>query len=414
MDYGKIFRQAWNNMLHYRALWIFGVILALTTASTSVNSFYGNDSSSSDNGRGPSHSTICDWSPESRESFRHAMDDCFGEIREEMGFGFEEADRELSQALREELGLDIRVNLRRTIVTLVIFIVLMTVIGTVLKYVSWAAIIKMVDEQEETGEKRRARYGWRFGFSRRALRLFLLDLLVDIPATVVFMVLFALIFTPLFLLELGIMVAGLLGVVLTSGLFFLFILLAIVTSAVLRLLKHFMRRALILEELGLVDSIKRGYQLVRSHLKEAGLIWLVMVGINIGWPFALGILAIFFVALAVLIAGPFGLIAGGIGFLAGATQPVLTGLIVGIPIFVIALSLPLLFLEGLKKVFESSTWTLAFREFRTPATLAADVGAVLAMDADDSDVEPVDAGAETEVDDADDTDTDNTDADPTE
>ena len=33
MDYGRVFKRSWHMVTRYRALWIFGVILALTTIS---------------------------------------------------------------------------------------------------------------------------------------------------------------------------------------------------------------------------------------------------------------------------------------------------------------------------------------------------------------------------------------------
>jgi len=36
MEYGKILKQAWKNVTGYRALWIFGILLALTTATGST------------------------------------------------------------------------------------------------------------------------------------------------------------------------------------------------------------------------------------------------------------------------------------------------------------------------------------------------------------------------------------------
>ncbi len=38
MDYGKVLKRAWETTWRYRALWIFGIIIALTTASGSGGS----------------------------------------------------------------------------------------------------------------------------------------------------------------------------------------------------------------------------------------------------------------------------------------------------------------------------------------------------------------------------------------
>ena len=68
------------------------------------------------------------------------------------------------------------------------------------------------------------------------------------------------------------------------------------------------------------------------------------------------------------------LLAGGVvGGLPGAaawflaqqlnfSAPWVAGLVVGLPIFLIILILPLLFLGGLVEVYKSTTWTLTYRE----------------------------------------------------
>jgi len=37
MDHMKVLKRAWQILWHYRALWIFGIILALTAPSTRGN-----------------------------------------------------------------------------------------------------------------------------------------------------------------------------------------------------------------------------------------------------------------------------------------------------------------------------------------------------------------------------------------
>ena len=48
MDYGKILKRSWNILWSYRALWFFGILIALTTAGGGSNfnySFGGNHNS---------------------------------------------------------------------------------------------------------------------------------------------------------------------------------------------------------------------------------------------------------------------------------------------------------------------------------------------------------------------------------
>ena len=43
MNYSQILRQAWQNLLNYRALWVFGIILALVTVSWETAALFDRD-----------------------------------------------------------------------------------------------------------------------------------------------------------------------------------------------------------------------------------------------------------------------------------------------------------------------------------------------------------------------------------
>jgi hypothetical protein len=83
------------------------------------------------------------------------------------------------------------------------------------------------------------------------------------------------------------------------------------------------------------------------------------------------LLAIF---LGLVIAGPLGLLVGGIaGLLLSGEAAVILGLSVGIPIFIIVVASPLVFLDGLRDTFISTNWTLTYRELRALKGLEPEV-----------------------------------------
>jgi hypothetical protein len=178
------------------------------------------------------------------------------------------------------------------------------------------------------------------------------------------MILFGLVFAPLILLALGITELSIFSGVLTAGLFFLFIFLAIITDQLIRLLKHFARRECVVKKQSPVDAIRNGFNLLKSNIKDVGIIWLVLVGVSIGWPIVMGLAAILIIAADIVLSGLLGLLAGLTANLAGAAEPVLVGFLVGIPLFLLILILPLVVMDGLREVFASSTWTLTYRELR--------------------------------------------------
>ena len=210
------------------------------------------------------------------------------------------------------------------------------------------------------------------GWSRTALRLFLINLLISLPAVIVFILLFLLAAAPLLLWLTERTPIGIIGTVSSSGLFVLLIFLAILVGAVIGLLRRFFWRACALEDLGVIDSIRQGWGLVRNHLKDVGVMWLIMVGVRIGWAIALIASAIIlFPAILLLIAiggvvgGLPALLVGGLASLfLEEPAPWILGGVIGFPIFILVVSAPWVFLSGLMEVFKSSTWTLTYRELR--------------------------------------------------
>jgi hypothetical protein len=372
MEYSKILKQAWKNVTGYRALWIFGILLALTTATGSTGTTASQSAWQTDSDSPGILGTGITLDRQPGESFGEAFSEAWGEAQIEFQRGINEANRELSMLFRNVLGLDWQVDILKFFTVLLWFAIVSILVGKVFRYMSETALIKMVDDQEHTGEQRKGREGFRMGWSRTSWRLFLIDLVIDIPTAIVFLILFALVFAPLLLWGLGIAEIGWLSVAFTSGLFFMFIFLAIIASQAIGLLKQFARRVCALEDAGVVDSVRRGFKLLRKQLKEAGLMWLILVGVRIGYPIVVGVFAILLFAIAAAIGGGTGLLSGLTANAFGAAQPILIGFGVGIPLFLLLMALPLLLLGGLKEVFISSTWTLTYRELRALSGLKAE------------------------------------------
>jgi len=333
MDHMKVLKRAWEITWRYRVLWVFGVIVALTTAR------------SGGNGGGGPQLTVSgeDWA---RRGGLFPM----------------------PEIPSPTVGVLIGIG-----VGLACLVIILAIAATIARYVAETALIRMVDRHEETGEKESVRQGFRMGWSRTALRLFLIDLLIILPMVVVFILLFLLVAAPLLLWATENTAAGVIGTVATVGLFFLALLLAIVVGTVVSLLMHFFRRACALEELGVIEAIRRGFTVVRQHLKDVAIMWLIMVGLSIGWVIAMIPVVILLVLLAGVVGGLPALLAGGLARLAleGATPWILAA-VVGLAIFVVVMAVPMLFLGGLVEVFKSSLWTLTYRELRALEGLATE------------------------------------------
>jgi len=324
MDHLKVLKRSFEITWRYRALWVFGILLALTTGGGGGGGGSGWDSRG---GR---------VSPPPSEGFR-----------------VPEIPPQVVTAL-------IAVGIGLACVILILIIA-----SIVVRYLAETSLIRMVNDHEETGEKRSVRQGFRWGWSRTALRLFLIDLLIGLPLVVGFILLLLLALTPLLLWTTGSQTAGVIGTVAAVGLVVLFVLLFIVVAVVVSLLTHFFRRACALEEIGVREAIRQGYGLVRRHLKDVAVMWLIMVGLGFAWLIVMIPVVLILVLLGIVLGGMPALLVGGLASLAlkGALPWILAGA-VGLPIFILVIAIPSLFLGGLWQVFKSSVWTLTYRELR--------------------------------------------------
>ncbi len=360
IDLGKILKRAWHILWNYKVLWIFGILLALTAGSGGrVSSgtnyqFSGNDW----NNYNP------DFQP--------------GPMWEEFNTWYEQDIVPLFQYPAQHVSTFIWIG-----VALLVFILIVAVITSLIRYPSEAAILRMVDNYEQTGEKVGFKQGWKLGWSRRAFRMWVIDLIISLPA-----ILFVALIIGLGVLFFASVVNGTnsmaaAGSIAAIGCTFLFVFVFIILMVFLGLLRQFFIRKAALEETTVGDSFRQGWAMFKRNWKSAALMWLVMLGIGIGVGIA-GMILVFllipvFIILlipAVIVAAIPGLIAFGISSLfVGGILAWIIGIIVGLPFFLLVLSAPLTLISGWYLVFESNVWTLTYREMKALESLqpAADV-----------------------------------------
>jgi hypothetical protein len=373
MEYSKLFKRAWQTVWRYRALWLFGALLALTTSGGLL--FLGNRHQS-DEVRGITVKV-------NEDTTIYLPGEGLTVDLTAAGGPVIVVDKDQLQGWQElqELIRGNRLPWSATAVWRGVWAILITagavlaatiVLGTIARYVAEAALIRMVSEAEETGERAGVRRGLRLGFSRTAWRLFLIDLAIHVPVAVGFLVLFAVALSPLLLWTSGSTVAGAVGTVFSTGLFLLLIVLGIPIRLVLSPLVQVTRRACGVEGLGVGGSIRRGFGMLAHHLKEIVVVWLAWLGVRLAWVLAvLPLLIVISPALMVSLVA--GIVAAGLPAVAvGALLELvlespfgwIAGAVVGLPIFIVVAIAPMAFLEGLVEIFKSSTWTLAYRELR--------------------------------------------------
>ena len=257
-------------------------------------------------------------------------------------------------------------------VILFLLILVIAAVTALIRYPSETAVVRMVDDYEQTGTKLRFKQGWKLGWNRRAFRIWVIDLVISLPAFIFVALLLTLGLLVYLSISRGSSSMAVAGTVAAIGCFFLLILALIVLTVVLTLLRNFFIRSAALDGTGIGDSFRAGWALFKRNWKSAALMWLVMVGIGIGFGIA-GIILFFLlipvylvlILPAVLAAVIPGGIALGIAsiFASGPLAWIIGGL-VALPFFFTVMFAPLILINAWYLLYSSNVWTLTYREMK--------------------------------------------------
>ncbi len=325
MDYWNLLERTWRITWRYRMLWVFGILVALTSGGGGGGG-----------GRGAGF------------------------------YGGGEPEFELGRfSMPGELPPRAMEGIVFFFVGLFLVLLLLGLIGMVVRYIANTALLRMVEDYEETGEKRGFKWGVAAGWSRAAWRLFLIDLLIYIPLVVLFLIAITMALTPLLLWLTERTALGIFGTVVTGGLIVVLALVGMLVVAVVELLRQFFWRACTFEGLGVFEAIREGYAMVRRHWVQVLTMWVITIGIRLAWGAFLIIVGLLLLLLGATLGGIPAIIVGILSRLVteGVTPWVLAAA-VGLPILVIVVSLPVIFLQGIMETFSSTLWTLTYRELR--------------------------------------------------
>lgn len=348
IDIGKLLKRAWQILWNYRTLWIFAFLLAITAGGGGGSNFnFGNISTDQ----------------KERPSFPSGGESSNPQVRELMDWARQNL-LPLVEQPQEHLATIIWIAVGAFLFLLVIGVAL-----TIVRYVSETAVLRMVDNYEATGEKVGFKAGWKLGWSRRAFRAWVVDLILSLPLFVFLGFLMALIA----LLVVGAQADGGVAVATTIaalGCTFLFVFFFILFLVFLSLLRHFFVRAVALEDTGIGAAFRRGWTLFKRNWKSIGLVWLVMLGIGIGFSLVSIIVFLVLIPVYLVLAIPAAIISfipGLIAFgIASLFLPTLAAWVVALiaiaPLFLIITFAPVVLLSGLFFVFDSIVWTLTYRE----------------------------------------------------
>lgn len=370
MNIQSIFQNAYKLTRHYRALWIFGVILALTTIS--FGSIIWSEIEQEQWDR-----TIVQWELSVKD--QRFIEETFG-LRLPLSYDLKVDDLRM-QYTSDDMTEQEWKSLLRKVQALLGGALALLLVNNVLRYTSETALIRMVDEKQRNERTVTARQGWRLGFSSAAVRLFLIDLLM-VPTLLTLTVL---VYLPVILpalvaasgtpagISLGVLLA--LASVLVASAFII----AMWGAGIVTL--KLARRACCLEGLGVFASIWRGFRLMRAQWQGIGVVWVAAVGLELAYPLLVAPLAVLLLAAGVLSGGLLALAVGGLLSLAAAKATAWTVAgVVGFVLLALVVVVPMSLADGLRETFLSALWTLAFRqasEAPQPASRPAEAGPAL-------------------------------------
>lgn len=352
MNTTLILKNSWSLMLRYRALWLFGVILALTTVSFG-SALWLRDS----NNQPMEQRTVWEISPQDQAWIKEN----FGldlPVRYQLDID------DLSLQLDDPALTPQERNRLRSLaigITAALLAVLAAVL--ILRYTAETALIRMVNDRQTQQVTYRTRQGWSLGFSMTAFRLFLIDLL---GFTLLFLLTILIFIPPIapVLIAISGTPAGItLGVLLMLALMLACLAVLIVLWTAGCVVLVLARRACCLQGLGVFAAIWQGFRLLRAQLGGVGLTWLVIAGLDLIYPLLAAPVLILLMAAGLAIGGLLALLLGALLALVLAKTTAWTiALITGLVLLALAVGIPLALLGGLREVFKSSAWTLTYLE----------------------------------------------------
>jgi len=359
IDPVKILKRSWYILWSYRALWVFGLILALAAGGSS-----GNSNSSSRYNRNNNGGTTQPTPQSMQEAFRSAQN--------EVHKLFEQGIPNTNIS-----GKDLTTFLW----VIGAFVLIMMIVGIVMavaRYVSETSVIRMVDEHETTGNKMTVREGFRIGWSKTAWRLFLINLIVNLPLIALMLVLLFAGIGVYFAWVNGTANFAAFSTVATIVLAVITIFVVVVLTIVLHLLRNFFWRISVLEDAGVRESLRRGWAFALENWKNVGLMWLVMIGVGIVWAVASVILFIITIPVVIVtaviavlvVALPFLLFVGIFSTFLGGVLPWIAGGLFVAPLFFTLAFSPWVLLGSWQAVYTSTVWTLTYREIKALPALA--------------------------------------------
>lgn len=349
---GKLLKRAFQIVWNYKVLWIFGFLIVLMGGAGG--------------GNGGGGSTGYNFNADSMPQFQNS--ERYPQVAPFM--------REVETWFRmnvEPLFATEQKAIATVLIALGILFGIALIFGllaALVRYPAETAVMRMVNDHEQTGTKLRFREGWKLGWNIRAWRIFLVDLLIGTPAFGIVVLLVGGLGMYFFANRQNPEAALNVGVGIWIAVVFMLLMALGFLMVVVSLVRQFIIRKIAFEDAGVWEGFRQGWAMFKQNWKHAVLTWLIMLGIGIAFGIALMIAALLLIPAYALLAIP-GLLAAAIpaaighiitSLFSGEVLPWIIAAVVGLPILFLVMFSPISLITGVYTVFDSNVWTLLYRE----------------------------------------------------
>ena len=341
MQYGRILKRAWHVTWHNRALWLFGIAVALFGVGiTGTRGFGGLNLRLNDLELPP----WLRFFPQSQPPPPALSPAVFHPLTQGPLFAVMP-------------GLAMATTLALSLLAIVVLAV-----GLAVRYTSLGALIGMVDDIEQR-DRTTLKVGFKTGW-RNLLRLLVIDILISLSLIILGLVIALVVF-------LGILIGvlpwrmlyhpsmgpnassfgGIWGIFVALGLGVLLVVIFVASMGFSTLVRELAHREAVLENQGVFRALGKAIRLVWHRLGQLGVVWLLLFSINLA--FGLVTLPLTIIG-GMAVSAPFEV-------LTRPAHPSLAGFLLAIPLLLV-IALVGLFMNGVFVTFRSTVWTLTYRE----------------------------------------------------
>jgi hypothetical protein len=345
MQYGRILKRAWHVTWHNRALWLFGIAVALFGIGVTGTRGLGGLNLRPNGLELPPWLRLFQPAPLAPLAPSPAVFTSFAQ----------------GPLLTRMPGLAMATALAVSLITLVILVV-----GIIVRYTSSGALIGMVDDVEQR-DRTNLSVGFKSGW-RNLLKLLGIDVVIGLGLVILGLIIVLVVFIGIMI---GILpwrmlyhpmmgpnassLGGIWGIFVGLGLAVMLIIIVMASAAVSTLIRELAYREAALENQGLFRALGRATRRVGQKFGKLGVMWLLLFSIDLA--FGLVTLPLTIIG-GMAVSAPFDV-------LTRPAHPSLAGFLLAIPLLLVT-ALVGLFLNGVFTTFRSAVWTLTFREVADP------------------------------------------------